>query len=136
MSTPADNKGRREFYEAAVTDEMPDAFAIHLNRNPELPPNQGFSEEAFEEIGYHMHDWTMARVMAYYNRHGRWPSGMRIEMRVRWDDRRTANLLAATSAIPWYALDDPASGEMTVPDGERRMSPFIRERREYWKKKQ
>jgi hypothetical protein len=122
-----DTVSRDEFFNEAQTDAVPDRLNLHLHRNLDQPNEYGYSVEGFETVGYQMHDFLMARTLAFYRRHGRWPEGVTVDMRLRWDGE--ADELAKLP-LPWFSLNDPAGGAPLVPDGERRLRPFLAERRE------
>lgn len=72
----------------------------------------------------------LARTLAYLRREGRSPKGLRIDMKLSWDDEPppTDEQLADTEWSPWYAVDD--KGDTFIPlDGSHRLSTFLTNRR-------
>lgn len=121
---------RDEFFQQATLPTMPDEFSTTLRRNPDnTDPQQTFSVEAFEGVGYQLHDFVMARTLAYLRREGRAPKGLRAELRIVWDDDRSDSQIEQEELNPWYALTDDG-GEMVPVDGTHRLSTFLTERRE------
>lgn len=119
---------RDEFFDAAVGQAMPDKMTAVLRRNPDEPPERAFSVEGFESVGYQLHDFVLARTLAFMNREGRPPNAVRAELRLVWDDESTDDELEATEMSPWYAVTDRGT-EPTTVDGETRLSAFLTERR-------
>jgi hypothetical protein len=119
---------REAFFSAATDpDAMPDVMDFHL-RAMNLDRTRGFSVEGFEAVGYQMHDWLMARTLAYFRRHGEFPVGVRAEVRLVWDDDRDAEALKDESTRPWYLPFD-REGEPVELDGTHRFSTFLADRR-------
>lgn len=120
---------RDEFYEQATRPETGDEMSYLIRRGENDDLERAFSLEAYEAVGYQMHDFLMARTLAYQARHGVMPRSLRAELRVVWDDERSdAELEEGPS--PWYALDD--SGTTMLPlDGSFRAggAVFLERRR-------
>lgn len=121
---------REDFFKSAIGQTMPDELSLTLRRNPEnTDERQTFSEEAYEALGYQMHDWIMARTIAYLDREGRAPAGMRVDLRIGWDAQPDDDQLEVQEWKPWFALTDQGEHPVTDVDGERRLSTFLEQRR-------
>ena len=119
---------RQEFFKQAMEpDTLPDAmdFVIRAGHHD---PERTFSQEGFEALGFQMHDFVMARTLAFGRREGRFPRGLRAEVRLVWDEERSDAELERDSLPPWWSLDD--KGTRLVPlDGSHRLSTFLTDRR-------
>ena len=109
---------RNQFYEQAMTPLMPDEMAFVIRPSEDnLTDGRAFSAEAYEQVGYQMHDFLMARTVAFMAREGRPPRGLRAEMRLVWDEADSDDDLQAQEMNPWFALTDHG---VTPIDGEHR----------------
>jgi hypothetical protein len=125
---------REEFYERAMGETMDDEMAFALTRANNVDRSLAFSLDAYEAVAYQVHDYLLARTMAYHKRHGRFPESLRAEMKIEWDkDGQTAADLEATEWMPWYTRPD--SGPGLPVDGEVRLSAFLAERRQRYERR-
>lgn len=121
---------RDEFFQIATDPHaMPDEMDFHLIGTTKgmQDGKRGFSVEGFEAIGYQMHDWLMARVLAYYKRHGRFPSSLRASTVLHWNEDAEAETLEQESDDPWWHHID-MGGTPISPDGEHRLRAFLKDR--------
>lgn len=122
---------RETFFKAAMhPNAMPDEMNFHLTAgtNPNVGGARSFSEEGFETLGYQFHDFVMARTLAFSERNGRFPTGLRAEVKLSWDDERGAEELNRDSDEPWYQLTDEGATPIPI-DGSYRLAPFLNKRK-------
>lgn len=120
---------REGFFQAAMhPDLLSDEMNFHITA-PNSDGQRGFSQEGYEAIGYQFHDWVMARTLSHFRREGRFPTGLRAEVKLVWDDDREPDALAVESDEPWFHIPNK-DGKPIPLDGQHRLSTFLKDRRE------
>lgn len=116
---------RDEFFRTAMGKDMPDTFVLQLEKGPDYVGDDTttFSRDGIDTIGYQMIDFVSARLIAYSQRNGVFPKGMRVKIDIEWDDIPGLGDLRRNEVLPWYHLSETGKGMQL--DGLNRLSTFL-----------
>jgi hypothetical protein len=85
-------------------------------RSGDPNPEHFFSLEGVENITQQIRDYVLARTLAKYNRTGKAPKNVSVNVKLDWSG--PSNLALELRGVPWYGADDHGP---TPIDGDRRV---------------
>jgi hypothetical protein len=85
-------------------------------RSADPNPEHFFSMEGVEDITRQVRDFLLARALAAYNRTGKVPKNVAMNVKLDWSG--PSNLSLELRGVPWYGADDRGP---TPIDGDRRV---------------